>query len=167
MHQWESHLPSPAPKAPLFRMTKLQFRYADGPQALHGIDLEIAAGDRIALVGQNGSGKTTLIKQLCGLLLPDAGNVSFKGQDLKSEHLSRSRLEIGILFQDPDDQLFGHTVIDDVAFGPSNQGLSSENARHVAQQALQRVHLADKAYRRPIALVSGKKNGPHWLDFWP
>ncbi|MBR9986530.1 MAG: ATP-binding cassette domain-containing protein [Desulfosarcina sp.] len=157
MHQWESHLPSQEPKGHLFRLTNLQFRYADGPQALSGIDLEIAADDRIALVGQNGSGKTTLIKQLCGLLLPDAGNVSFKGQDLRNGHLERSRLEIGILFQDPDDQLFGHTVIDDVAFGPSNQGLASEDARQVAQQALQRVHLADKAYQAPHRLSFGQK----------
>ena len=152
-----TELPSSEPGAPLFRLSGLNYRYVNGPRVLHGIDLEIASGERIALVGQNGSGKTTLIKQLCGLLLPEAGTVRFKGDPLAGEHLERSRLEIGLLFQDPDDQLFGHTLIDDVAFGPANQGLSRDRARQAALRALGRVHLADRAYKAPHHLSFGQK----------
>lgn len=157
MHELTSILPPPELINPLFRLINLKYCYVDGPQALSGIDLGIAPGDRIALVGQNGSGKTTLLKQLCGLLPPDDGDVFFRDQPLEGGHLENSRLAIGLLFQDPDDQLFGHTLIDDVAFGPSNQGLSRELARQAAHQALQRVHLADKAFKAPHHLSFGQK----------
>ncbi len=142
---------------PLFRLTDLSFRYVNGPLVLDGVNLDISPGERIALVGQNGSGKTTLIKQLCGLLLPEQGEVCFRGEPFGGEHLDRSRLEIGLLFQDPDDQLFGHTLIDDVAFGPSHQGLSRDEARKAALKALGRVYLADRAYKAPHHLSYGQK----------
>ncbi|MFZ1986520.1 MAG: energy-coupling factor transporter ATPase [Desulfatitalea sp.] len=157
MHEPIEIPPRPAVAAPLFRMRGLDYCYADGTRALAAIDLDIAPGDRIALVGQNGSGKTTLIKQLCGLLAPTAGEVSYKGQPLEGVHLEQSRLEIGLLFQDPDDQLFGHTVIDDVAFGPRHQGLSRDLAQQAARQALRRVHLDDKVYKAPHHLSFGQK----------
>ena len=157
MHEENSHIPPPRVNDPLFCLHALNYRYPDGPQALSGINLAIAPGDRIALVGQNGSGKTTLIKQLCGLLLPDEGEIRFRSEPLQDDHLERSRLKIGLLFQDPDDQLFGHTLIDDVAFGPSNQGFPHELARQAALQALERVHLADKAYKAPHHLSFGQK----------
>ena len=157
MHDPIIFIPPPEVKDPLFHLTNLNYRYVGGPQALSNVNLEIAPGDRIALVGQNGSGKTTLVKQLCGLLLPGDGEVCFKGRPLKGGHLERSRLEIGLLFQDPDDQLFGHTLIDDVAFGPSNQGFSRELAQQAAFQALQHVHLADNAYKPPHHLSFGQK----------
>lgn len=157
MHDIRSMPASPELKKPLFRLQDLAYRYADGPQALAGINLDIAVGDRIALVGPNGSGKTTLIKLLCGLLLPDDGEVRYKGRPLDGEHLECSRLEIGLLFQDPDDQLFGHTLIDDAAFGPSQQGLSRELAQQAARRALAHVHLEDKAYKAPHHLSYGQK----------
>ena len=143
--------------SPLFRVRDLSYRYANGTVALSDIHLDIAAGDRVALVGQNGSGKTTLIKQLCGLLAPSRGNVSYRGQCLEGDHLDRSRLEIGLLFQDPDDQLFGHTVLDDAAFGPLNQGLARETAQQAARLSLQRVFLDDKIYKAPHHLSFGQK----------
>jgi len=133
------------------------YRYPDGVKALSGIDMRIAPGDRIALVGRNGSGKTTLIKLLCGLIAPTAGNVRCKGRTLSAEHYDRSRLEIGVLFQDPDDQLFGHTVVEDVAFGLRNQGLPREDAHQRAMQALQQVNLATLAYKEPHHLSYGQK----------
>ncbi|NNK01396.1 MAG: ATP-binding cassette domain-containing protein, partial [Desulfatitalea sp.] len=126
---------------PLFRIQGLDYRYADGTRALSNVDLAIGAGDRIALVGQNGSGKTTLIKQLCGLLTPTNGQVHFQSEPLAGDHLARSRLHIGLLFQDPDDQLFGHTLLADAAFGPRHQGLSRQAAQQAARKALQRVYL--------------------------
>ena len=146
-----------APEESLFCVRGLGYRYADEIRALSGIDLDINAGDRIALVGQNGSGKTTLIKHLCGLLLPTAGEVHYKQQLLTGNYLERRRLEIGLLFQDPDDQLFGHTLVDDVAFGLRNQGASQPEAEQSARHALQRVGLADKAYKAPHNLSFGQK----------
>ena len=141
----------------LISVRNLSYRYADDTQALSEINLDIAAGDRIALVGQNGSGKTTLIKQLCGLLPPSTGEVHYKSNLLIEEHLERSRLEIGLLFQDPDDQLFGHTLLDDVAFGPRHQGLTRDEADQAARLALQQVYLEDKIYKAPHHLSFGQK----------
>ncbi|MBS3780757.1 MAG: energy-coupling factor ABC transporter ATP-binding protein, partial [Desulfovermiculus sp.] len=114
-------------------------------------------GERIALVGPNGAGKTTLAKNLCGLRTPCSGSVLYQGQQLIQDHLQRSRLEIGLLFQDPDDQLLGHTLIDDVSFGPRNQGASTDQARHRADSALKRVGLDHLAYKPPHNLSFGQK----------
>jgi len=157
MHEPQGSIQRPTLDAPLFSMRGVCYRYPDDTQALSNVDLDIVAGDRIALVGQNGSGKTTLIKQLCGLLLPTDGEILYKGERLKGEHLERNRLEIGLLFQDPDDQLFGHTLLDDTAFGPRNQGLSRKDAEQAAQQALERVNLLDMAYKAPHNLSFGQK----------
>jgi energy-coupling factor transport system ATP-binding protein len=140
-----------------FSLQGVRYRYPDGTLALAGIDLDIDAGERIALVGRNGSGKTTLIKQLCGLLQPAAGKVQYKRKRLAGRYLERSRLEIGLLFQDPDDQLFGHTLLDDVAFGPRQQGLTQPEAETAALEALQGVGLIDLAYKAPHNLSFGQK----------
>ena len=150
-------LQQPAPEQTLFSLRGLAYRYADGTPALASIDLDVHPGDRIALVGHNGSGKTTLVKQLCGLLAPSAGEVFFRGRPLDGDHLDRARLEIGLLFQDPDDQLFGHTLIDDTAFGPRNQGLEREPAEAAARRALKQVGLAQLAYKAPHNLSFGQK----------
>jgi energy-coupling factor transporter ATP-binding protein EcfA2 len=157
MHEPRQPVRRPLPETALISLRGLSYRYPDETRALFDIDLDIAAGERIALVGQNGSGKTTLIKQLCGLLAPTAGEVYYKKQLLDGEYLERARLEIGLLFQDPDDQLFGHTVLDDAAFGPRNQGLSRDAALQAAAQALEQVSLADKAYKPPHNLSFGQK----------
>jgi energy-coupling factor transporter ATP-binding protein EcfA2 len=157
MHEPLRPLERPALDSPLFSVRGLFYGYPDGTEALSGIDLDIAPGDKIALVGQNGSGKTTLIKQLCGLLIPSLGEVLYKGKPLTGEHLDRTRLEIGLLFQDPDDQLFGHTVLEDAAFGARQQGLPRERAELAACQALKQVSLAEMAYKAPHNLSFGQK----------
>ncbi len=141
----------------LMQVESLSYRYPDGTQALAGIDLQVRAGDRIALVGHNGSGKTTLVKQLCGLLQPDEGRVRYKGEQLSGEHLASARLEIGLLFQDPDDQLFGNSLYEDVAFGPRNQGLSEVDVDLAVRQALRSVGLEDLLFKPPHALSYGQK----------
>jgi energy-coupling factor transporter ATP-binding protein EcfA2 len=157
MHEPLRPIAQPKLDSPLFSVRGLFYRYPDDTEALSGIDLDIAPGDRIALVGQNGSGKTTLIKHLCGLLMPNAGEVRYKGARLTAEHLDRACLEIGLLFQDPDDQLFGHTVLEDAAFGPRHQGLSREQAELAARQALNQVGLVEMAYKAPHNLSFGQK----------
>lgn len=157
MHQL--HRPQPLPNADqaLFRLQQLEFAYPDGTRALQGIDLAITPGERIALVGHNGSGKTTLVKQLIGLLEPGKGELRYKGKSLSGEHLQQARLEIGLLFQDPDDQLFGHTLFDDVAFGPRNQGLSEAGVDQAVRQAVHDVGLEKLLHKPPHALSYGQK----------
>ena len=157
MHDLHRHTPLPAADSALFAARGLTHRYPDGTLALDGIDLTLAAGDRLALVGHNGSGKTTLVKQLCGLLQPSGGEVCYQGKVLRGDHLQQARLEIGLLFQDPDDQLFGHSLLDDVAFGPRNQGLSQPLAEQAARRALQQVGLLELAYKAPHNLSFGQK----------
>ncbi|MDX9786957.1 MAG: energy-coupling factor transporter ATPase [Desulfobacterales bacterium] len=141
----------------LFRIDRLCYRYGNGIEALSNVNVRVLKNERIALVGHNGSGKTTLAKLLCGLLPPSAGRVQYKGQPLTGAHLNRSRLEIGLLFQDPDDQLFGHTLVDDAAFGPRSQGLSITAAAQAARQSLELVGLVETAYKAPHNLSFGQK----------
>jgi energy-coupling factor transporter ATP-binding protein EcfA2 len=157
MHDPLTPVTRPEFTAPLFKVCGLRHRYPDNTEALAGIDLDIAAGDRIALVGQNGSGKTTLIKHLCGLLAPSSGALLYRGGRFEGEHLEQHRLEVGILFQDPDDQLFGYTLLEDAAFGPRQQGLPSEAAEAEANRALAHVGLRDMAYKAPHRLSYGQK----------
>lgn len=157
MHDLHRPAPLPNPGDTLFAVRGLTYSYPGGQQALTGIDLAIAPGDRLAIVGHNGSGKTTLVKQLCGLLQPTGGEVWYKGERLAGAHLDKARLEIGLLFQDPDDQLFCHCLLEDVAFGPRNQGLAPAEADIAAKRALQQVGLLDLLYKTPHALSYGQK----------
>lgn len=142
---------------PLFEIRSLVYRYPDGLTALKGIDLTLLPGDRVALVGQNGAGKTTLVKHLNGLAKPSEGVVRYKGDVLEGPHLRTARLEIGILFQDPDDQLFSNTLDEDVAFGPLNQGLRSREVEERVLSALKKVGLEQFRYRPPHFLSFGQK----------
>jgi energy-coupling factor transporter ATP-binding protein EcfA2 len=140
-----------------FEIRNLHYRYPSGQQALSGVDLSIAAGDRIALVGQNGSGKSTLIKHLNGLLAVQQGELVYQGQPLVGEHLRQARLEIGVLFQDPDDQLFCSTLYDDVSFGPLNQGVQLGGMEPLVRQSLAQVGLEELIYKPSHHLSYGQK----------
>src|SRR3989304_5852703 len=96
------------------------FNYPDGRQVLQGITCNIARGEKVALIGPNGAGKSTFVSQLNGVLMPSQGRVVIDGIELTRDNLSKIRRSIGIVFQDPDDQLFCPTVFDDVAFGGIN-----------------------------------------------
>ena len=157
MHEQPLPVQRPPLEETLFSLDGLVYRYPDETLALSDIHLDIASGDRIALVGQNGSGKTTLIKLLCGLLRPTAGQVRFKGEALSGDYLESSRLKIGLLFQDPDDQLFGYTLLEDAAFGPRYQGMAQTDAESAARRALERVGLTEMAYKAPHNLSYGQR----------
>ena len=140
-----------------FEIRDLHYTYPGEHEALRGIDLSIAAGDRIALVGQNGSGKSTLIKHLNGMLPTQQGELVYQGRPLSGEHLHRARLEIGVLFQDPDDQLFCSTLYDDVSFGPLNQGISLAAMEPLVRQSLAAVGLEPLIYKPSHHLSYGQK----------
>ena len=108
---------------PVLDLRGLAFRYPGSQQALFGVDLHVHAGERVALLGPNGAGKTTLVLHLNGVLRAGAGTVSVSGLSVDDANLAEIRRRVGIVFQDPDDQLFMPTVRDDVAFGPANLGL--------------------------------------------
>jgi energy-coupling factor transporter ATP-binding protein EcfA2 len=142
---------------PQFEIRSLSYRYPDGRLALRDIGLEIQPGERIALVGQNGAGKTTLIKHFNGLYTPASGSLLYKGLPLRGDHLRGARLRIGMLFQDPDDQLFCNTLDEDVAFGPRNQQLDRELIEARVRDSLEKMGLTALRYKAPHLLSYGQK----------
>jgi cobalt/nickel transport system ATP-binding protein len=142
---------------PSLRVSGLAFAYPDGHQALFGVDLTVQRGERVALLGPNGAGKTTLVLHLNGILPAGQGTVEVGGLAVTREHLPEIRRRVGIVFQDPDDQLFMPTVRDDVAFGPANLGLRGAELNDRVDQALAQVGLADLADRPPFHLSFGQR----------
>jgi cobalt/nickel transport system ATP-binding protein len=142
---------------PSLNVTGLAYAYPDGHQALFGVDLTIARGERVALLGPNGAGKTTLVLHLNGILDGGAGTVQVAGLDVAPANLREIRRRVGVVFQDPDDQLFMPTVRDDVAFGPANLGLRGAELEQRVQTALAQVGLLDLADRPPHHLSFGQR----------
>jgi cobalt/nickel transport system ATP-binding protein len=134
----------------------LRYRYPDGTQAIDGVDFHLEAGECVALFGANGSGKTTFVLHLNGLLSGE-GSIEICGVPLKPKTLPQIRTKLGLVFQDSDEQLFMPTVLEDVAFGPMNQGVSSEDALHRAAHALEDVGMAAAIHKAPYHLSSGEK----------
>ena len=148
-------LPHPAPSS--LQVCELAFAYPDGHQALFGIDLTIARGERVALLGPNGAGKTTLVLHLNGILAAGHGSVAVGGLPVVKQNLREIRRRVGIVFQDPDDQLFMPTVGEDVAFGPRNLGLPEPEVGRRVADALAAVDMADAADRPPHHLSFGQR----------
>ncbi|MGY1636400.1 energy-coupling factor ABC transporter ATP-binding protein [Geodermatophilus sp. SYSU D00742] len=147
---------SPRPE-PSLRVEDLAFAYPDGHQALFGVDLRIEPGERVALLGPNGAGKTTLVLHLNGILTAGRGSVTVAGLPVDRRHLQEVRRRVGIVFQDPDDQLFMPTVGEDVAFGPRNLGLPEAEVAARVAAALDQVGMAGAADRPPHHLSFGQR----------
>ncbi len=142
---------------PSLRISGLAFAYPDGYQALFGVNLEIAKGERVALLGPNGAGKTTLVLHLNGLLSGGEGIVEVAGLPVEKQNFAEIRRRVGVVFQDPDDQLFMPTVRDDVAFGPANMGLSGSDLDARVDEALAQVAMSEYADRPPHHLSFGQR----------
>ncbi|HXK02161.1 MAG TPA: ATP-binding cassette domain-containing protein [Verrucomicrobiae bacterium] len=142
--------------APVIEVHDLHYHYEDGTAALCGIDFQLEEGEAIALLGPNGSGKTTFALHLNGLLR-GRGSVKVCGLEVNKENAVVIRRKIGLVFQDSDSQLFMPTVIDDVSFGPLNQGLDPREAAERALAALERVGMAAAAGKAPYHLSAGEK----------
>ena len=142
---------------PVLDVQGLAYAYPDGHQALFGVDLHVHRGERVALLGPNGAGKTTLVLHLNGILTAGAGSVTVSGLPVTKEHLQEIRRRVGIVFQDPDDQLFLGTVRQDVAFGPANLGLRGAALEQRVMHALDLVGMADFADRPPHHLSFGQR----------
>ncbi|MFH8752331.1 energy-coupling factor ABC transporter ATP-binding protein [Streptomyces rimosus] len=148
---------APAASTLSLEVAGLAYAYPDGHQALFGVDLTVARGERVALLGPNGAGKTTLVLHLNGILAPGAGTVTVAGLPVERRHLAEIRRRVGIVFQDPDDQLFMPTVREDVAFGPAAAGLRGAELDARVAEALGRVGMADFADRPPHHLSFGQR----------
>jgi len=135
----------------------VHFSYPDGREALLGADLEVAAGERVALLGPNGAGKTTLALHLNGIHRADSGSIRIGALELTDETLREIRRRVGLVFQDPDDQLFMPTVADDVAFGPANLGLVEDELAGRVGAALAAVDATEFADRAPHHLSGGER----------
>jgi cobalt/nickel transport system ATP-binding protein len=146
---------TPAPAA--LEVDGVAFAYPDGHQALYGVSFRIRRGERVALLGPNGAGKTTLVLQCNGVLLPGVGRVTVAGLPVAREHLKEIRRRVGIVFQDPDDQLFMPTVAEDVAFGPANLGLRGPELEARVKDALAAVGMEGHADRPPHHLSFGQR----------
>ena len=145
---------------PSLQIKELAFAYPDGNQALFGVNLSINKGERVALLGPNGAGKTTLVMHMNGIHPTMQGEVRIAGVVVDSknkETLKQIRAKVGIVFQDPDDQLFMPTVGEDIAFGPYNMGLRGEELNRVVDEALTQVGMLEFKDRPPHHLSFGQR----------
>ena len=144
--------------APLIDLQGINFNYPGGQMLMNHLDFKFFKGDRIGLVAPNGSGKTTFFHIIMGLTRPISGHIKLFGKSVtNTKDFEEARSRIGFLFQDPDDQLFSPTVIEDVAFGPLNLGESKENALKIARQTLAKLGLEGFEDRVTFKLSGGEK----------
>jgi cobalt/nickel transport system ATP-binding protein len=144
---------------PIIKLENICFAYPGSTvKVLDGLALEVYDGDRIGMMAPNGSGKTTLFHTIMGLCRPDAGKIEIFGRPVSTEQEFQAvRSKIGLMFQDADDQLFCPTVVDDVAFGPLNLGLSADEALDRAREVLSTLGIADLETAITHRLSGGQK----------
>jgi len=141
----------------VIEVKSLHYTYPDGREALRGIDFNVGEGERIALLGPNGAGKTTFALHLHGIYTAQSGSLKIGGLAGDEPSLAESRRRVGLVFQDPNDQLFMPTVADDVAFGPANLGLRGAVLEQRVSYALDAVEALELADRAPHHLSGGEK----------
>lgn len=139
------------------KFTDVHFSYPDGYEALRGVSFNISHGERVALLGRNGAGKSTLILMTNGLLMPTSGEVNIGGIPITKRTLMQVRQSVGMVFQNPDDQLFMPTVEEDVAFGPLNMNLPYEEVERRVVDALTSVNALNLRKKSPMQLSGGQR----------
>lgn len=137
----------------------ITYHYPDGTEALKKVNFKAADGKIIALLGPNGAGKSTLFLHFNGILRPTSGSIIVNGEEIKYDknNLMKVRQNVGIVFQNPDDQLFAPTVVEDVAFGPMNMGLSKDEVERRVDESLKRVGMEKFKNKAPHHLSGGQK----------
>jgi cobalt/nickel transport system ATP-binding protein len=151
------HCPPLDPERELIHVDCASHTYPDGSVGIHDMCFSVLKNEVVALCGPNGSGKSTLIEHLNGLLLPSPGTIWVNGRTVSSSEQAGLWKEVGVVFQQSDDQLFAPTVLDDVMFGPLNMGMSHEEARVRALEALETVGAAALVHKLPNYLSGGQK----------
>ena len=143
----------------MLEVKNIKYAYNADYQALKGVSLKVERGEMVALLGKNGAGKSTLFLHLNGIYEPDEGQVFIDGEELKydKKSLLKFRQKVGIVFQNPDDQIFAPTVEEDVAFGPLNLGLPMEEVQDRVEEALARVGMSGFEKTAPHHLSGGQK----------
>lgn len=141
----------------LIELSQVDYVYTDGTRALTDIELSVGAGERVAVLGPNGAGKSTLFQLFNGLLLPARGTVAVKGRPVEKAYLKEVRRMIGMVFQDPDDQLFSTTVRQEISYGLLNLGFSGERMEEAVAWALEVVGLTGFENKGPFNLSGGEK----------
>ena len=143
----------------MLEVRNLKYSYNSDYQALKGVSLKVEKGEMVSLLGKNGAGKSTLFLHLNGIYEPDEGQVFIDGEELKydKKSLLKFRQKVGIVFQNPDDQIFAPTVEEDVAFGPLNLGLSMEEVQDRVEEALEHVGMSGFEKKAPHHLSGGQK----------
>jgi len=144
-------------KETAIEMKDIKYVYPDGYTALDSVNLKIVRGERVAILGPNGAGKSTLLMVANGLFTPSKGRVSVLGTPIDKDNLYRVRMKVGLVFQDPDDQLFCPTLWEDITFGPLNMGLPEEEVTRRAKDALRGVGLEGYEEKPPHHLSVGEK----------
>lgn len=138
-------------------LKNVRYVYPDGLIALDDVNLEIKKREKVAIIGPNGAGKSTLLMNMVGIIKPSQGEINILGTALNDKNIYEIRRKVGLTFQNPDDQLFCSTVFEDVAFGPTNQGLTEEEVTLRTKEALKQVGLEGYENRQPHHLSEGEK----------
>lgn len=141
----------------ILEIEHLRHVYPDGTEALRDVSIRVTHGESVAIIGANGAGKSTLLSHLNGYLLPTSGVVRIGHLSIGKGNLGEVRRTVGMVFHDPDDQLFMPTVYEDVAFGPMNLGISGGDLDRCVTEALQRVDALHLAQKAPYRLSAGEK----------
>ncbi len=142
---------------PIVSVKEVRFIYPAGVSAIKGVSLDIQQGERVALLGPNGSGKSTLILMIAGLLTPQKGEITVFGEKTTSKNFQKFRSRIGLVFQDPDDQLFTQSVIEDIEYGPKNLKLPEEDIKARSEHVLDKMGIQHLKSRPPHRLSFGEK----------
>lgn len=136
---------------------EVKFTYPGGIRAINGVSLEIQRGERVAILGPNGSGKSTLILLIAGLLTPEKGEITVLNEKTTSKNFQKLRQKMGIVFQDPDDQLFTQSVIEDIEYGPKNLRLPESDIKNRSDHVLEKMNILHLRDRPPHRLSFGEK----------